>query len=84
MFYKNVRIEFSLYFHHFYDKINNNNQSYRYSFDIIASNIFLSLLTLTNVQDYTWSYSLNNLLKIIWYFNPCPAEPGYTLPLQTV
>ena len=18
------------------------------------------------------------------YFNPCPAEPGYTLPLQTV
>ena len=19
-----------------------------------------------------------------WHFNPCPAEPGYTLPLQTV
>ena len=21
---------------------------------------------------------------ICYYFNPCPAEPGYTLPLKTV
>ena len=22
--------------------------------------------------------------SLMWIFNPCPAEPGYTLPLQTV
>ena len=35
------------------------------------------LKSLLNLNKYTW-------LMILVIFNPCPAEPGYTLPLQTV
>ena len=27
---------------------------------------------------------MNSILHLPLNFNPCPAEPGYTLPLQTV
>ena len=32
-----------------------------------------------------WTYTTNNYQEIRYiHFNPCPAESGYTLPLQTV
>ena len=29
-------------------------------------------------------FPLSEISIDLWYFNTCPAEPGYTLPLQTV
>ena len=47
------------------------------------------LLTLNTVNALKFQtlYSIPFLPKLLFmqlFLNPCPAEPGYTLPLQTV
>ena len=44
------------------------------------SHISFTLILLAHSLDLIWRSSIMECIK----FNPCPAESGYTLPLQTV
>ena len=50
--------------------------------------IFRLEITVIGYLLYYMHYLVDVLVYIVYYMNarlnPCPAEPGYTLPLQTV